>query len=102
MLGFPRSRPWLEAWRSSNAEAQEGQYPDATPDAGLSVEFYCGGDVKPPYVEHELLSPLREVEPGGKLTHTIPWSLHRLPHEDANSHETASAIGILWETPASR
>lgn len=49
----------------------------AYPDDGCSLEIWSNPDPLP-YMELELLSPLRKIPPGGHLTYETRWSLRRL------------------------
>ena len=80
------------------ADPQEGQYPEGTDGAGLSVEVYhhdAAGAGE--YVEMEFLSPLRRLDQGASLT--TRWSLHGLPekwtHSDVESllQPSSPAVG---------
>ncbi|MGD8240761.1 MAG: hypothetical protein PVH68_19585 [Armatimonadota bacterium] len=41
------------------------------PDKGSTVEVYCSGDQS--YMEVEVLSPVKDIQPGDSLTFTIDW-----------------------------
>jgi len=52
------------------SDQPKGEYPDKCP-----VQIYVNGNRTEPYVELELLSPLRKWIPGSTWTHTVRWSL---------------------------
>jgi hypothetical protein len=73
------------------APRPQGDYPDGAIGAGFPVQLYdSGGDnAREHFTELELTSPLRPFRKGSRWTHTLRWSLHRLPSTD-------------WQTPAAR
>ncbi|HEX8834674.1 MAG TPA: hypothetical protein VF719_10760, partial [Abditibacteriaceae bacterium] len=53
----------------------KGQYPDGAEGSGFPVEFYSSGMRSAPYVELEILSPIRLFHAGTSWTHTVRWNL---------------------------
>lgn len=78
-----------------------GDYPDGALGAGFPVELYNSGNADAYYQELELLSPLRRFiagvrgKPGTRWTHTMRWSLHRLPEGDVDSQAVQQAVQEL-------
>jgi hypothetical protein len=79
------------------ADRPGGAYPDGAEGAGFPVEYYNNGSAEAPYVELELLSPLYAFRKAGeKHTHTVRWSVQKLPNADAESAESRKAVeGLL-------
>jgi hypothetical protein len=74
----------------------DGEYPDAAPGAtGFPVELFNGGTKAAPYVELELLSPLRDYVAGARWIHTMRWSLQQLPLHDVDSSAVHKAVERL-------
>ena len=80
----------------------QGDYPDGALGAGFGLEMY-NNPGPTAYNELEILSPLRlyRASANGKTVgtrwkHTVRWSLHRLPSNDAQSNETAQAIAQIF------
>lgn len=78
------------------AAKPKGDYPDgAVGGAGFPVELFNLAQATIQYNELEILSPLRTFKNGARWKHTVTWSLHRLPSNDATSPETAHAVAEL-------
>jgi hypothetical protein len=79
----------------------KGSYPDGPETAGFPVELYDSGatETEQHYIEMELLSPLRPFHVGTRWTHTMRWSLHRLPLSDSNSPAVHNFMEQLLKTP---
>ena len=78
----------------------DGDYPDGATiadakGAGFPVELYNGGTKNAPYVEMELLSPLRAYHRGARWIHTMRWRLHQLPLHDVESEAVQSEVERL-------
>jgi hypothetical protein len=63
------------------ATPHQAIFPDAVPAApsGLSVEIFDSGPQEQPYMELEILSPLRKAYLGSRWTSTVTWKMYRLP-----------------------
>jgi hypothetical protein len=46
-----------------------------------------------------MMSPLRALKPGERLTSVMRWSLHRLPSADSERPEVHQAVEALLKTP---
>ncbi len=82
------------------AERQPGQYPDGAEGAGLPVEFYNHSDTgSAHYVELELLSPLKRLKIGDKISFEVRWSLHLLPSPTIGAGTLDSLQQLLKNGP---
>ena len=79
-----------------------GQYPEGAEGSGFPVTVWNQGekDVPARYVELEIMSPLTLLKRGDTLTHTVRWSLHRLPGRDVNAPAVRAAVERLLRAPA--
>jgi hypothetical protein len=76
------------------AAPQKGEYPDAIESfpEGFPVEIFDSGPQSQPYLELELLSPLRKAGVGSRWTFTVTWNMYRLPGSDLGSPELQKAV----------
>ena len=78
-----------------------GDYPDGANGAGFPVEIFDSGGifdngaVASHYVELEILGPLRVFRKGTRWTHTVRWSLQRLPTDADNATIQETVRGLL-------
>ena len=82
----------LAAWRNGQLFTQsapflEGEYPDGVAGAGFPVEIFDTGAAPAPFLELELLSPLRTFRRGTSWTHTVRWSLQRTDNQTLTAIE---------------
>jgi hypothetical protein len=95
---------WNDLALRQSAPRPEGAYPDGADGAGFSLEIFDIGGTHAGdkaslqagrYLELELLSPLRVFRARDRWTHTIRWSLHRLPTNDLDSPATLARLQSL-------
>ena len=79
----------------ARASRPPGEYPDGAPGHGTPVEVFVNGDLKAPYIEMELLSPLLKFNAGSRFRHTVRWSLHELAHKNIDDEELPNEVEAL-------
>lgn len=82
------------AWKLATP-LPEGKYPDALEGAGMPVEIYVNDDPNAPYVELELLGPLRKSFVGSRWQHTVRWSLVPLAHKNIDDSALHAEVEAL-------
>jgi hypothetical protein len=79
------------------ATPQNGLYPDATKffPEGFPLEIFDTGPQSQPYLELEVLSPLRKAYKGSRWTFTVTWNIYQLPGNDLESPELQQAVSKI-------
>lgn len=77
-------------------------YPEGADGNGFPLTIWNQGETDAParYVELELMSPLTIMRAGDSLSHTVRWSLHRLPGRDVNDARVRAAVEDLLRPAA--
>ncbi len=84
------------------AARREGEYPEGAAGSGFPFTLWNQGEksLETSYMELEMMSPLAVLRRGDTLTHTVRWSLHRLPARNIQSPAVRSAVARLLKTPS--
>ncbi len=74
-----------------------GPYPDGPENAGFPVELYDSAEPDSPkhYIELEIMTPMRLMTVGSRLTNTLRWNLQKLNSSDSDTPQTHAEVAQL-------
>jgi len=103
-VGLKTSTPVLAAFSKGQlfvlrATPQEATYPDGRPSrpGGFSIEIFDTGSRANPYIELEMLSPLRQAWMGSRWTFTVRWDVYQLKSSKINSPELWEEVAVILD-----